>query len=373
MTDNRPGDGNQPDPALFATIHNKSEQRPDGYTAEDIAELNLLANKASRPSKRRKVLLLASGAVALVVLIAGGAAWLSPTWTPGQIMKAAKAGDRTRLERLVDFEAVRSSFEADLKDTMRTAFRKEIAPTNDPFALLFSGLGNGIIDSLATSIAEQLVTPRTLERAANGEEIEFALMGVPQDAPFDSKAGHPPSFDVTGKYLTTSRYEYQLRSKSSDANIYVQMQRSGPFAWRVDRVRLDPSWMDQLTNDVDKAPVNPEPLSEASPVLSVRDETQPSFPPGKLYQDFRAELLQSGYSPIPQARSTSESYCGTEYLDEGEPDLCAAYPEVETCAGTGTRPCIFLFRRTTDGRTLGVSTEGELFERITVTSTEWRD
>lgn len=31
-------------PALFATIHFRSEKRPDGYTAEEIAELNELAN-----------------------------------------------------------------------------------------------------------------------------------------------------------------------------------------------------------------------------------------------------------------------------------------------------------------------------------------
>lgn len=31
-------------PALFATIHHQSEQRPNGYTAADIEELNHAAN-----------------------------------------------------------------------------------------------------------------------------------------------------------------------------------------------------------------------------------------------------------------------------------------------------------------------------------------
>lgn len=31
-------------PALFATIHFKSDRRPDGYTDEEIAELNRIAN-----------------------------------------------------------------------------------------------------------------------------------------------------------------------------------------------------------------------------------------------------------------------------------------------------------------------------------------
>lgn len=32
-------------PALFATIHFRSDARPDGYTDEDIAEMNRLANQ----------------------------------------------------------------------------------------------------------------------------------------------------------------------------------------------------------------------------------------------------------------------------------------------------------------------------------------
>jgi hypothetical protein len=31
-------------PALFATIHFQSSERPDGYTDEDLTELNRLAN-----------------------------------------------------------------------------------------------------------------------------------------------------------------------------------------------------------------------------------------------------------------------------------------------------------------------------------------
>jgi hypothetical protein len=34
-----------PLPALFATIHVRSAERPDGYTADEIAELNRVANR----------------------------------------------------------------------------------------------------------------------------------------------------------------------------------------------------------------------------------------------------------------------------------------------------------------------------------------
>lgn len=35
--------------ALFATIHFRSEQRPDGYSDDDIAELNKRANVEKSP------------------------------------------------------------------------------------------------------------------------------------------------------------------------------------------------------------------------------------------------------------------------------------------------------------------------------------
>lgn len=38
-------DEKKPIPALFATIHFRSERRPNGYTDEDIAKLNEMANR----------------------------------------------------------------------------------------------------------------------------------------------------------------------------------------------------------------------------------------------------------------------------------------------------------------------------------------
>lgn len=35
-------------PAIFATIHFRGPDRPNGYTAEDIAEMNRLANLPGR-------------------------------------------------------------------------------------------------------------------------------------------------------------------------------------------------------------------------------------------------------------------------------------------------------------------------------------
>lgn len=53
MSDKPKNDQNPPViPALFATIHFRSDARPDGYTDEDIAALNAIANKPKpKPAK----------------------------------------------------------------------------------------------------------------------------------------------------------------------------------------------------------------------------------------------------------------------------------------------------------------------------------
>ena len=38
-------DTDKPIPALFATIHHRSEHRPDGYTPADISWLNVVDNR----------------------------------------------------------------------------------------------------------------------------------------------------------------------------------------------------------------------------------------------------------------------------------------------------------------------------------------
>jgi hypothetical protein len=39
-------------PAPFVTIHFRSDRRPDGYTADEIFELNRLLNEPEKPEKQ---------------------------------------------------------------------------------------------------------------------------------------------------------------------------------------------------------------------------------------------------------------------------------------------------------------------------------
>lgn len=79
MTDHKPSDDKADGPALFATIHHQSDERPDGYTAEDIAELNRLANGAGKSRRRIKWVWIASAGVIVAGLLAA-APWAMIAW-----------------------------------------------------------------------------------------------------------------------------------------------------------------------------------------------------------------------------------------------------------------------------------------------------
>lgn len=153
------------------------------------------------------------------------------------------------------------------------------------------------------------------------------------------------------------------------------MRRTSPFSWQIDRVRIDSSSLTGLQNSeaTHIASVTPEPSGQQKAAAVTADDRTPAFTEGQSYRSYRKTLLSAGFTTVPQDHSQPNYFCGTEFLEEGEPDLCNAYPEVEDCGGTGMRPCTFVFRRTSDGRRLDVSTVGEQFSQITVQGTEWRN
>lgn len=342
---------------------------------KDAAEISS-APRRLKPITLKAMKPIWFAAAGLVLTCVAASAWLSPTWLPKHIVSGAETGDYSKLEKLVDFVAVRVALEADLKDGMGAAYRRKLVATGEESAML-SGHGMGNIDAFATTMAEQIATPATLEKAAKGEEIWIDMLGKSNNflPEFRHVKNGVPGFLAEGRYLGLSRYEYRLRSLTSDRTFDVQMRRTGLLSWQVERIKVDPTLMAslQLPNKSPSETTLSESWDTVTANLTVENDTPPTFQDEQLYSSFRTILLKRGFAPIPQLHAEPNYFCGTENLDEGEPDLCAVYPEVEDCGGSGARPCNFLFRQMTDGRTLVVHTGGEMFEQITVTGTEWRD
>ncbi len=75
-------------------------------------------------------------------------------------------------------------------------------------------------------------------------------------------------------------------------------------------------------------------LSLSATVLLAASAT-PKFRKGTPYATARAALLSRGWSPV----KATEPDC-----EPGREDVCAAYPEAQSCAGTGFGLCTFRFR-----------------------------
>ena len=111
----------------------------------------------------------------------------------------------------------------------------------------------------------------------------------------------------------------------------------------------------------------PEPPADGGPAPAVAS-TAPAIAEDAPYAEARAKLIAEGFSPLAQPRTGDEIFCGA---DGGEADLCLLYPEVQDCAGSGVRPCLFIFERRADGRHLEVATYGELTSEVRVKRVAW--
>ncbi len=107
----------------------------------------------------------------------------------------------------------------------------------------------------------------------------------------------------------------------------------------------------------------------ATLMVTPASASTPSPPPlviGLPYKATRARLIGAGNHPV-QVRPG----LGLKGMCLGRDDLCAAYPEVESCAVDRDGPCRFRWR-TAKGRLFIVYTVGGTFD-VTVSGDEWDD
>jgi hypothetical protein len=82
----------------------------------------------------------------------------------------------------------------------------------------------------------------------------------------------------------------------------------------------------------------------------------PKFRKGTSYATARATLLARGWSPVKASTSSCEP---------GQEDICAAYPETQSCAGTGFGMCTFEFK-SRSGSPIEIVTHGGSVQKLTV-------
>jgi hypothetical protein len=88
----------------------------------------------------------------------------------------------------------------------------------------------------------------------------------------------------------------------------------------------------------------------------------PALPKGTPYAKARGMLMEKGFRPVPAAEQ-DDARCSA-----GRQDVCAAYPETISCAGTGAAACHFIFS-SVSGDAVTVIADGRDAGRLKITDT----
>jgi hypothetical protein len=190
---------------------------------------------------RSNRILTAAGVFVLVALVVGFYL-ASPIFALKSLTEAAKAGDKARLERAVDFPAVRESQKLQLKASMDRKFEEDPKLRDNPFAafgqLLLAGVVDKAIDTYATpdAIATMVATsepPKSISATPGGPVIE-----QPQPEVKTPKA----KSDIEVKYgyqdLDHFRATYRDRKDSGEEPFGLVLKRRGVFGWKLVKIEL---------------------------------------------------------------------------------------------------------------------------------------
>ncbi|APD09030.1 MULTISPECIES: DUF2939 domain-containing protein [Thermus] len=153
-----------------------------------------------------------------LVLIAAGLGaylWASPYLFLRELQEAILAGDRARLERMVDFPRVREG----LKAQINAQLLKELEKTQDPFA----GLGYVFAAGLINAFVDAFLTPEGLAAIGTGAE-----------------PGQAPKEEVRNWRLKYQDFRTAYIHHPNDPQSRLYLERQGLFGWRVVRIDLPP-------------------------------------------------------------------------------------------------------------------------------------
>ncbi|MCY1647753.1 DUF2939 domain-containing protein [Caulobacter sp. SL161] len=184
--------------------------------------------------------ILTGGAIGLVVVALVAAYFGSPVLALHSLTEAAKTGDRAKLERLVDFPAVRESLKSQLKGAMTQAFEEDPELRDNPFAafgqLLMVGVVDKAVDAYATpdAIAQMVATSRAPSKISPSVQGTRVETGKPRDKS-DTEIRY--GFQDLDHFKAT----YRDKAKPDEPVFGLTLERQGLFRWKLVRIDLSPA------------------------------------------------------------------------------------------------------------------------------------
>ncbi len=202
-------------------------------------------------------ILLALAAIAFAVAYVA-----SPVLAFHDLQQAARAGDRDRLEALIDFPAVREDLKRQVDAGLVKLARKSSGVGFWPLealGIVGSAVGDRAIDKLVTPDAIALMASEGRrpggKRAKANKGDDAATDASPAQAPADKPV-------VRYAYLTPDAFRVSIAPASHpDLPVGLILQRRSVFAWRVVAIRL-PGDLDKKAAKAKRSEASEETPSE---------------------------------------------------------------------------------------------------------------
>jgi hypothetical protein len=180
----------------------------------------------------RKHLTIA-GVVAAVAFI--GFYLASPLIAFNALKAAAKEGDPDKLERLVDFPAVRDSLKAQMLAALNKSMAADPEMRDNPFA----GMAMMMVPTMVNGAIDAYVTPDGLAAMVKGQKpVPDAPSREPAEPAAPPEPAEPaPKVKTTLGYSDLNTFRVRIDPEETGALTMV-MHRSGLFDWELKRIEL---------------------------------------------------------------------------------------------------------------------------------------
>lgn len=178
--------------------------------------------------KKKLIVGVAVGATALFALVWAAA----PVVAAQSLIRAAKAGDERRIERLVDFPALRESLKEELQTEVVARMRRDPRVAESGLG----GLGMMLAPMLVSGAVDVLVTPEVVADMVRTAEAPDPTR--PADPDPARKAGADDIHQSWG-YRSLNEFAVTLTDRDRpDDRLALILERRGLFEWKLAAVDI---------------------------------------------------------------------------------------------------------------------------------------
>lgn len=178
--------------------------------------------------KKSVIVGVAAGAVVLFAVVWAAA----PVLAAQALIRAAKAGDEKKIERLVDFPSLRQSLKDELNAELAAQMRRDPRMAESGLG----GLGLILAPMLVSGAVDAVVTPEVVARMVTTAEAPDPTV---RDAPEPGDAADEDDIHQAWGYRDLNAFAVTLTDRDRpDQRLALILERRGLFEWKLAAVDI---------------------------------------------------------------------------------------------------------------------------------------